>query len=108
MSLKYVCLYEFHVFVFLVIHIHIKAKMLKLLGGICKSKLHPNSCNLNFNMCFCRVKETASKKNPLLLQDKYQRTLADRENVRNRLEKQIIEAKQFGIQGFCKDLLEVW
>ncbi|KAK4310006.1 hypothetical protein Pmani_018384 [Petrolisthes manimaculis] len=41
------------------------------------------------------------------IQDKYQRTLADRENVRNRLEKQIIDAKQFGIQGFCKDLLEV-
>lgn len=40
-------------------------------------------------------------------QDKYQRTLADRENLRNRLEKQIVEAKQFGIQGFCKDLLEV-
>lgn len=40
-------------------------------------------------------------------QEKYQRTLADRENVRNRLEKQITEARQFGIQGFCKDLLEV-
>ncbi|KAG7176978.1 grpE protein homolog, mitochondrial-like [Homarus americanus] len=40
-------------------------------------------------------------------QEKYQRTLADRENVRNRLEKQIMDAKQFGIQGFCKDLLEV-
>ncbi|KAK3863369.1 hypothetical protein Pcinc_030856 [Petrolisthes cinctipes] len=40
-------------------------------------------------------------------QDKYQRTLADRENVRKRLEKQILDAKQFGIQGFCKDLLEV-
>lgn len=40
-------------------------------------------------------------------QDKYQRTLADRENVRLRLEKQIVDAKQFGIQGFCKDLLEV-
>ncbi|CAL4244009.1 unnamed protein product [Meganyctiphanes norvegica] len=39
--------------------------------------------------------------------DKYQRTLADRENVRQRLEKQIIDAKKFGIQGFCKDLLEV-
>lgn len=54
-----------------------------------------------------------SKENESLLekvadyQDKYQRTLADRENVRIRLEKQIIEAKQFGIQGFCKDLLEV-
>lgn len=40
-------------------------------------------------------------------QDKYQRTLADRENVRLRLEKQIVDAKQYGIQGFCKDLLEV-
>ncbi|XP_047478349.1 grpE protein homolog 1, mitochondrial-like [Penaeus chinensis] len=41
------------------------------------------------------------------LQDKYRRTLADRENVRLRLEKQIVDAKQYGIQGFCKDLLEV-
>ena len=40
-------------------------------------------------------------------QDKYQRTLADRENVRVRLEKQVVDAKLYGIQGFCKDLLEV-
>ncbi|KAK8377688.1 hypothetical protein O3P69_013970 [Scylla paramamosain] len=53
-----------------------------------------------------KEKESLSKK-VADFQDKYQRTLADRENVRNRLEKQIIEAKQFGIQGFCKDLLEV-
>ncbi|XP_076040954.1 grpE protein homolog, mitochondrial Roe1 [Oratosquilla oratoria] len=39
--------------------------------------------------------------------DRYQRTLADRENVRTRLQRQITEAKQYGIQGFCKDLLEV-
>ncbi|KAL7632481.1 UNVERIFIED_CONTAM: hypothetical protein RMT77_017194 [Armadillidium vulgare] len=39
--------------------------------------------------------------------DKYQRSLADRENLRQRLEKQIQESKQFGIQSFCKDLLEV-
>ncbi|XP_064092188.1 grpE protein homolog 1, mitochondrial-like [Macrobrachium nipponense] len=41
------------------------------------------------------------------LKDKYQRTLADRENVRVRLQKEIKDAKQYGIQGFCKDLLEV-
>ncbi|KAJ1521112.1 hypothetical protein ONE63_002814 [Megalurothrips usitatus] len=41
------------------------------------------------------------------LEDKYKRSLADRENLRNRLTKQIEDAKLFGIQGFCKDLLEV-
>jgi len=41
------------------------------------------------------------------LTDKYKRALADGENLRNRLTKQINEAKIFGIQGFCKDLLDV-
>lgn len=39
--------------------------------------------------------------------DKYQRSLAETENVRARGIKQIEEAKMFAIQGFCKDLLEV-
>lgn len=39
--------------------------------------------------------------------DKYKRSLAETENVRNRMQKQIGDAKIFGIQGFCKDLLEV-
>jgi len=39
--------------------------------------------------------------------DKYKRSLAETENVRNRMQKQIGDAKVFGIQGFCKDLLEV-
>lgn len=42
-----------------------------------------------------------------LFQDKYQRSLAETENVRQRMAKQIDDAKLFGIQGFCKDLLEV-
>lgn len=42
-----------------------------------------------------------------LIQDKYKRALADGENLRQRLTKQIEDAKLFGIQGFCKDLLEV-
>ena len=41
------------------------------------------------------------------LQDKYKRSLADGENTRRRLSKQIEDAKLFGIQGFCKDLLSV-
>lgn len=41
------------------------------------------------------------------VQDKYKRSLADSENLRKRLTKQIEDAKVFGIQSFCKDLLEV-
>ncbi|KAI4486159.1 hypothetical protein M0802_012491 [Mischocyttarus mexicanus] len=48
------------------------------------------------------LKETKST-----LDDKYKRALADGENLRVRLTKQIEDAKLFGIQGFCKDLLDV-
>ncbi|XP_029447486.1 grpE protein homolog 1, mitochondrial [Rhinatrema bivittatum] len=41
------------------------------------------------------------------LNDKYLRALADSENLRQRSQKLIEEAKLYGIQGFCKDLLEV-
>ncbi|CAH1175594.1 unnamed protein product [Phaedon cochleariae] len=41
------------------------------------------------------------------LLDKYKRALADRENLRDRLTKQIADAKVYSIQGFCKDLLDV-
>lgn len=41
------------------------------------------------------------------LLDKYRRSLADFENLRNRMNKQVADAKVFGIQGFCKDLLDV-
>jgi hypothetical protein len=34
--------------------------------------------------------------------DKYRRSLADFENLRNRMNKQVADAKVFGIQGFCK------
>jgi len=46
------------------------------------------------------------EKNADLL-DKYRRSLADFENLRNRMNKQVADAKIFGIQGFCKDLLDV-
>lgn len=35
------------------------------------------------------------------------RSLAEMENVRQRLKKQVDDAKLFAVQGFCKDLLEV-
>merc|ERR1711997_1334271 len=39
--------------------------------------------------------------------DKYRRSIAENDNMRKRLTKQIEDAKVYGIQGFCKDLLEV-
>lgn len=41
------------------------------------------------------------------LNDKYKRALAEIENVRRRLTKQVEDAKIFGIQSICKDLLDV-
>lgn len=41
------------------------------------------------------------------VQDKYKRSLAETENVRTRMKKQVDDAKLFGVQNFCKDLLEV-
>ena len=42
-----------------------------------------------------------------LLQDKYLRALAETENLRSRMEKQINDVRMFGIQGFAKDLLDI-
>jgi len=39
--------------------------------------------------------------------DRYKRALAETENTRIRFNKMVNDAKVFGIQGFCKDLLEV-
>lgn len=38
---------------------------------------------------------------------KYKLALADMENLRQRLNKQIEDTKQFAITGFCKDLVEI-
>lgn len=35
------------------------------------------------------------------------RSLAETENVRRRLQREVDTAKQFAMQGFCKDLLEI-
>ncbi|XP_031706945.1 grpE protein homolog 1, mitochondrial [Anarrhichthys ocellatus] len=41
------------------------------------------------------------------MMEKYKRALADTENLRTRTHKMMEDAKLYGIQGFCKDLLEV-
>ncbi|KAL8211828.1 UNVERIFIED_CONTAM: GrpE protein 2, mitochondrial [Gekko kuhli] len=41
------------------------------------------------------------------LTERYQRALGDSENVRRRTQKFVEDAKLFGIQSFCKDLVEV-
>ncbi|GAB1604223.1 grpE protein homolog 1, mitochondrial-like [Argonauta hians] len=41
------------------------------------------------------------------MKDKYLLALAETENVRMRMNKQIQDSKLFSIQGFCRDLLEV-
>ncbi len=52
-----------------------------------------------------QVEQLQEKHDELL--DKYRRSLAESDNMRKRLTKQIEDAKTFGIQSFCKDLLEV-
>jgi len=52
-----------------------------------------------------KIAELEEKNEDLL--DKYRRSLADFENLRNRMNKQVADAKVFGIQSFCKDLLDV-
>uniref|UniRef100_A0A915E3J5 GrpE protein homolog n=1 Tax=Ditylenchus dipsaci TaxID=166011 RepID=A0A915E3J5_9BILA len=41
------------------------------------------------------------------LLDKYQRALAENENTRKRVQKQLEDMKNYAIQNFCKDLLEI-
>ncbi|KJH50511.1 co-chaperone GrpE [Dictyocaulus viviparus] len=60
--------------------------------------------NTLFFICFLQIFISMLFLN---MKDKYQRALAETENVRKRGVKQAEEAKNFAIQGFCKDLLEV-
>lgn len=53
----------------------------------------------------CTKNELQEKSDELM--DKYRRSIAENDNMRKRLTKQIEEAKIFGIQSFGKDLLEV-
>jgi len=74
-----------------------------------ESETPPNAGNAKPNeeleKLNAQIAELTGKNSELL--DKYKRSLADGENLRQRLTKQIAEAKIYGIQGFCKDLLDI-
>ncbi|XP_038601292.1 grpE protein homolog 1, mitochondrial isoform X2 [Tachyglossus aculeatus] len=53
------------------------------------------------------IEEKVKLEEQLRETEKYKRALADTENLRQRSQKMVDEAKLYGIQGFCKDLLEV-
>lgn len=42
-----------------------------------------------------------------IFKEKYQRSLAENENILKRMRREVQDAKVFGIQSFCKDLLEI-
>ncbi|EZA54163.1 GrpE protein-like protein 1, mitochondrial [Ooceraea biroi] len=70
-------------------------------------KLTENEKKLKTELELINKEITELKETKESLEDKYKRALAEGENIRVRLTKQINDAKLFGIQGFCKDLLDV-
>ena len=68
-----------------------------------------NANNVEANASEKQFQELLTKKDAELLEmkDKFLRAMADAENTRTRMKKQVDDAKIFGIQKFCKDLLEV-
>nr|XP_023021772.1 grpE protein homolog, mitochondrial [Leptinotarsa decemlineata] len=69
------------------------------------SEKDKSEVNVEIDKLNKQITELSTQNAELL--DKYKRSLADGENLRNRLTKQISEAKIYGIQSFCKDLLDV-
>ena len=54
-----------------------------------------------------RLKAVKLEKEVQVLTLRYQRAVADYENIRRRTQRCVEDAKIFGIQSFCKDLVEV-
>lgn len=78
-------------------------------GGEPSAQQQPveNETKLKTELELINKELTELKESKDMLEDKYKRALAEGENIRVRLTKQINDAKLFGIQGFCKDLLDV-
>ena len=72
-----------------------------------QSELTDNEKKLSVEIDVLNKEVELLKERTVELDNKYKRALADGENLRVRLTKQIEDAKRFGIQGFCKDLLDV-
>lgn len=71
------------------------------------SKNDTNSQHINEDLMALKSENQKLNENLSQLNDKYMRALAESENTRKRYMRQVEDAKLFGIQSFCKDLLEV-
>lgn len=72
-----------------------------------KSEKNEGEKNMQTQLKELQEKLSKSEEDKAELKDKFLRAMAETENTRVRMRKQIDDAKIFGIQGFCKDLLEV-
>ncbi|KAL1230971.1 GrpE protein [Trichinella spiralis] len=73
----------------------------------------PQTCNADSDKEAAEASAALNDKNVQLekkmkeLEDKYKRSLAENENLRARMVRQLEEVKLFSLQAFCKDLLEI-
>ena len=51
--------------------------------------------------------KSAAESSAAEFKDKYLREMADKENFRKRMNREVANAKEFAVQAFAKDLLEV-
>ncbi|XP_011924119.1 PREDICTED: grpE protein homolog 2, mitochondrial [Cercocebus atys] len=76
-------------------------------GEDCRSEDPPDELGPSLAERALRVKAIKLEKEVQDLTLRYQRAVADCENIRRRTQRCVEDAKIFGIQSFCKDLVEV-
>ncbi|XP_028573463.1 grpE protein homolog 2, mitochondrial [Podarcis muralis] len=76
-------------------------------GDDCGPEDPPDEPRHLLNENSLELKATKLEEQVRVLTERYQRALTDSENVRRRTQKFVEDAKIFGIQSFCRDLVEV-
>nr|XP_058136785.1 grpE protein homolog 2, mitochondrial isoform X2 [Dasypus novemcinctus] len=76
-------------------------------GEDCSSEDPPDELGPSLAERALRLKAIKLEKEVQDLTVRYQRAVADSENIRRRTQRCVEDAKIFGIQSFCKDLVEV-
>ncbi|KAK2116693.1 GrpE protein 2, mitochondrial [Saguinus oedipus] len=76
-------------------------------GEDCRSEDPPDELGPSLAERALRIKAAKLEKEVQDLTVRYQRAVADCENIRRRTQRCVEDAKIFGIQSFCKDLVEV-
>nr|XP_051706590.1 grpE protein homolog 2, mitochondrial-like [Oryctolagus cuniculus] len=76
-------------------------------GEDCSSEDPPDELGPSLTERALRLKAVKLEKEVQDLTIRYQRAVADCENIRRRTQRCVEDAKIFGIQSFCKDLVEV-